>query len=140
MIQIVSDLRNLPKIKRPGEGPNRIISLRDNGTIVLDKGRYSEIKNIRRIRPFPQNKGADVAYPSTASSPSDAVSRSTYTTYLSIRREPATNLSTRPLSTRELTTDLLTSLISRKGIRLGRRSGSTKTYTGETKHGASNRE
>ena len=49
-----------PKIGEVAEGPYPIVGIRENGTIVLDKGLYTEIVNIRNIQPLPSNKGENV--------------------------------------------------------------------------------
>lgn len=56
-VLIERDLRNLPKLDQPTEGPYKVLAIRSNGTIVLDKGLYMETINIRRVRPFSTNKG-----------------------------------------------------------------------------------
>jgi len=39
------------------QGPFMIVAIRPNGTVVLDKGLYTEIVNIRNISPVPSNMG-----------------------------------------------------------------------------------
>jgi hypothetical protein len=60
-VLITRDLRNLPKLAQPTTGPFRIIAVRENGTVLIDKGLYVETINIRRLRPYSSNMGANDA-------------------------------------------------------------------------------
>eukprot|EP00644_Phytophthora_capsici_P009905 jgi/Phyca11/18673/fgenesh1_pg.PHYCAscaffold_39_\ len=40
-------------------GPYKVIAVRENGTLVLDKGRYTETVHIRRVVPVKNKRGED---------------------------------------------------------------------------------
>jgi transposase InsO family protein len=44
--------RERPKLDRPTKGPFTITAVHNNGTITINRGRYAETINIRRIKPF----------------------------------------------------------------------------------------
>jgi hypothetical protein len=44
----------LGKLARPTYGPYRIVQVFPNGTVRIDRGRYTERINIRRLLPFHQ--------------------------------------------------------------------------------------
>ena len=52
LVYLLLDLKTRAKMKRPTMGPYPIIQVRDNGTVVIQRGAYSETVNIRRLRPF----------------------------------------------------------------------------------------
>ena len=51
MVYLLKDHKNLAKMKRPTLGPFKIVHIRNNGTVILDRGSYCETVNIRRLRP-----------------------------------------------------------------------------------------
>jgi transposase InsO family protein len=44
--------RERPKLDRPTKGPFTITEVHNNGTITINRGRYTETINIRRVKPF----------------------------------------------------------------------------------------
>jgi transposase InsO family protein len=44
--------RDRPKLDRPTKGPFTITQVHDNGTITINRGRYTETINIRRVKPY----------------------------------------------------------------------------------------
>ncbi|OWZ16092.1 Pol Polyprotein [Phytophthora megakarya] len=41
------------------DGPYEVLAVQDTGTLTLDKGRYIEKVNIRRVRPCKNQRGGD---------------------------------------------------------------------------------
>jgi hypothetical protein len=46
------ECRDQPKLDRPTKGPFTITKVHDNGTITINRGRYTETINIRRVKPY----------------------------------------------------------------------------------------
>ena len=44
------------KLSAPTKGPYEIVKINRNGTVVIERNQYHETINIRRIRPFKENK------------------------------------------------------------------------------------
>jgi hypothetical protein len=44
--------RDRPKLDRPTKGPFTITNVHDNGTVKINRGRYTETINIRRVKPY----------------------------------------------------------------------------------------
>lgn len=63
MVYIRFTSHKKPKIGTATEGPYRIVAVRENGTVVLDRGLYTEIINIRNLQPQPLNKGENELLP-----------------------------------------------------------------------------
>jgi transposase InsO family protein len=52
--------RHLSKLDKKTQGPYTVKSIRENGTVVIDKGSHTEVINIRRIKPVSSAKGPNV--------------------------------------------------------------------------------
>ncbi len=44
--------RDKPKLDRSTKGPFTVTKVYDNGTVEINRGRYLEIINIRRLKPY----------------------------------------------------------------------------------------
>jgi hypothetical protein len=44
--------RSQPKLNQPTKGPYTITRVHTNGTVEIDRGRFVETINIRRLKPF----------------------------------------------------------------------------------------
>ena len=44
------------KLRRPTAGPFKIIEVYTNGTVKIQRGRYTETINIRRLKPYNERK------------------------------------------------------------------------------------
>jgi hypothetical protein len=44
--------RNKPKLDHPTKGPFTITKAYDNGTVAINRGRYTETIHIRRLKPY----------------------------------------------------------------------------------------
>ena len=51
MVYLLKDTTNLAKMKWPTLGPFKIVHIRNNGMVILNRGSYCETVNIRRLRP-----------------------------------------------------------------------------------------
>ncbi|POM81556.1 Retrovirus Polyprotein [Phytophthora palmivora] len=51
-VLVVKDIRKLPKLAQPTEGPYTVTAVHSNGTLTINRGRYEETINQRRVKPF----------------------------------------------------------------------------------------
>ena len=51
-IRIMQNPKNLPKLATRALGPFKILQVKSNGTVIIQRGHYCERINIRRIQPF----------------------------------------------------------------------------------------
>ncbi|KAF4031896.1 hypothetical protein GN244_ATG16236 [Phytophthora infestans] len=52
MVMIAQNEARAPKLQQALDGPFRIVSVRSNGILVIDKKRYQESIHMRRAKPF----------------------------------------------------------------------------------------
>ncbi|POM79219.1 Putative Transposase [Phytophthora palmivora] len=51
-VLVVKVIRNLPKLAQPTEGSYAVTAVHSNGTLIINRGRYEETINQRRVKPF----------------------------------------------------------------------------------------
>ena len=52
LVYLRLDVKTQAKMKRPTMGPYPIVQVKNNGTVVLQRGAYSEMVNMRRLHPL----------------------------------------------------------------------------------------
>jgi hypothetical protein len=52
LVLIKKDTTNLPKLACPTEGPFKIVQVKTNGTVVIERENFCETINIRRLLPY----------------------------------------------------------------------------------------